>query len=476
MYAAVLPRDADLDAFRAVARQCLALGLAPREVTFVSPDDVSLFAALPAVDALLPISVPRAYAELSGDVICHAAPDRLALLYEALWRITHGERDLLMRAADKAVATLEGYAKAVRRDIHKMHAFLRFRARQLDGETVYTAWFEPQYFILRRAVPFFVDRFANMEWIIATPQGVAAWRGGALSYGPPLAKPETADDPVLDDVWLTYYRTTFNPARVRPKAMLAEMPKHYWRNMPETAAIPDMVAQAHGRVVAMELREADAPPLFATKVAGRAAPEAAIARTPLADLRAEASACRRCSLYAPATQAVFGEGPADAQLVFVGEQPGDQEDIAGRPFVGPAGELFDRALSEAGIVRSSVYVTNAVKHFKYVPRGKRRIHQKPNAGEVQACKWWLDRELAELAPKLVVALGATAAQALTGRAVAVLRARGPADFQGRRGFITVHPSFLLRLPEAERQREEFVRFVDDLVRVRTMLAAADVAA
>jgi DNA polymerase len=173
---------------------------------------------------------------------------------------------------------------------------------------------------------------------------------------------------------------------------------------------------------------------------------------------------------------VFGEGPQDAVLVFVGEQPGDREDREGRPFVGPAGVLFDRALAEAGIARGKVYVTNAVKHFKYQPRGKRRIHQKPNAGEVTACKWWLDRELAAIRPALVVALGATAARSLAGRIVPIMKNRGPADFRGHAGFITVHPSSLLRVPEQDRKAEAYKAFVADLRRIRGLLEAENAAA
>src|SRR5262249_38647740 len=145
-----------------------------------------------------------------------------------------------------------------------------------------------------------------------------------------------------------------------------------------------------------------------------------------------------------------------------GEQPGDQEDIAGRPFVGPAGQLLDKALAEAGIARREVYLTNAVKHFKYEPRGKRRIHKKPNAGEIRACRWWLEKELAALKPALVVALGATAAQALSGRPVSVLRDRGPTEFAGLPGYLTIHPSYLLRLPEEADKEAEFHKFVSDL--------------
>jgi len=206
----------------------------------------------------------------------------------------------------------------------------------------------------------------------------------------------------------------------------------------------------------------------------RAAPEP-VPRVPLPELREEARHCRRCDLYKHATQTVFGEGRAGARLVFVGEQPGDREDIAGRPFVGPAGALFDRALEDAGIARKDAYITNAVKHFKFEERGKRRLHKRPNAGEIKACKWWLDRELATIRPDVVVALGATAAQALVGRAVPVLRARGPADFHGQAGFITVHPSMLLRIPEPERKADEYRKFIADLRRVRKMMEKIEAA-
>jgi DNA polymerase len=183
----------------------------------------------------------------------------------------------------------------------------------------------------------------------------------------------------------------------------------------------------------------------------------------LTTLRKEAAVCTRCDLYRHATQTVFGEGPANAEIVLVGEQPGDQEDLAGKPFVGPAGKILDRALDDAGIERRKTYVTNAVKHFKFAPRGKRRIHSKPNAGEMKACGFWLEREVAVLKPRVVVALGATAAQALSGKAVAIGRTRGRAlELMGVRGLITVHPSFLLRLPDEASKAAEYKAFVADL--------------
>src|SRR4051794_33398765 len=181
-------------------------------------------------------------------------------------------------------------------------------------------------------------------------------------------------------------------------------------------------------------------------------------------LREEATHCRACPLWKNATQTVFGEGPQHAQIVLVGEQPGDKEDLAGKPFVGPAGNMLDRALAEAGIDRKKVYVTNAVKHFKFVPRGKIRLHQKPATPEIRACRPWYERELAAVRPSLVVAMGATAAQCVLGKLTPINKNRGRpvASEDGTAVLVTVHPSYLLRLPDEESKAREYTRFVDDL--------------
>ena len=468
MYSVPLRIDADEQCFRITARHCLAMKLPPSDISFTTEGQANLFATLPATDEGEPFTIPRSFAELLRDAVCHSATDRFALLYGVLWRIHRGERKLAENLADPAVARLHGYAHNVRRDIHKMHAFLRFREQIVDGRSLFSSWFEPQHFILRCAAPFFADRFAGMDWVIATPIGTAAWDRAALVYGPPAAKPTAASDVILDDLWLTYYRTTFNPARLRIKAMTAEMPKHYWTNMPESTLIPSMIAGAGKRVDEMRMRAPLPPPVFAEKIAaGAKATERPAAGSP-DELATEIRACRRCPLHCAATRAVPGEGPANARIMLVGEQPGDREDLAGRPFVGPAGQMLDKALAEAGLARDRLYLTNAVKHFKYEPRGKRRIHQKPNAGEVQTCKWWLDREIALVKPRLIVALGATAAGALAARPVSVTKQRGAMMFGEMQGFVTVHPSFLLRVPDEERKAEEFHSLVSDLDRVREL--------
>ena len=202
--------------------------------------------------------------------------------------------------------------------------------------------------------------------------------------------------------------------------------------------------------------------------AGRRIEPRSNARAAWEALLKDARACTRCELYKFGTQTVFGEGPLDASILFVGEQPGDQEDLAGRPFVGPAGQLFDAALEKAGIDRSQVYVTNAVKHFKFVLRGKRRIHNKPDTGEIEACRWWLEHERELIRPPVTVALGATAARSLVGKTVTISRARdAPLTLaDGGECWVTVHPSFLLRIPEEERRRQERALFLRDLKRIK----------
>src|ERR1700676_42329 len=197
----------------------------------------------------------------------------------------------------------------------------------------------------------------------------------------------------------------------------------------------------------------------------------------LQTLREEASRCRACHLWKDATQTVFGEGPQHAQVMLVGEQPGDKEDLAGKPFVGPAGLMLDRALEQAGIDRKKVYVTNAVKHFKCVRRGKIRLHQKPNTPEIKACRQWYERELAAIKPDLVVAMGATAAQSVFGKITPINKNRGRLiDLDdGIKALVTVHPSYLLRLPDEDARAREYERFVDDLKIAAALLRKSDAA-
>jgi len=352
----------------------------------------------------------------------------------------------------------------VRRDVHKMRAFVRFREAADDDGPRYVAFFEPEHHIVRANAAFFVNRFAAMRWSILTPEVSIHWDGTTLTEGPGATRADAPEGDPTEEVWKTYYSSIFNPARVKVGAMLKEMPRKYWRNMPETALVPGLIAGAQARESGM-IETARARPNDGIGGNSQVAWEA---------LRDEAAGCTRCPLYKPATQTVFGEGPVDAPLMFVGEQPGDQEDLAGHPFVGPAGQLFDRALATAAIDRSRTYVTNAVKHFKFEPRGKRRIHAKPGTGEIDACRWWIEQERMLVRPQVTVALGATAARSLFNRTVTIGRERGRAMTlaEGGTAFITVHPSYLLRLPDKGQAEEEFGRFVEDLKMAQAAISAA----
>ncbi|PKP91307.1 MAG: uracil-DNA glycosylase [Alphaproteobacteria bacterium HGW-Alphaproteobacteria-16] len=455
----------DFDGWRAAARALALADVPPDRVRWQvgdAPGDLFGDADAPPLSPVAAdgFSVPRRFVDLAGSVILHRDPERFALLYKMLVRLRR-EPGLIADSADPLYRRLFELAKAVRRDIHKMRAFLRFReTADADGGARFVAWFEPEHHILRANAGFFVRRFATMRWSILTPDGSIHWDGIAVTEGPPAAKGDAPDGDPIEAVWKTYYGSTFNPARLKIDAMTREMPKKYWKNMPEAALIPDLIANAQRRESAMIAAAHTAPPSHAS--AGEA----------LSALREEAAQCRRCPLWQPATGTVFGEGPADARLMFVGEQPGDQEDLAGRPFVGPAGQLFDRALKDAGVDRATAYVTNAVKHFKFEQRGKRRIHSRPDTGEIQACRWWVDQERDIVKPLVTVALGATAAHSLLGRAVTISKMRGApiALADGSEGWVTVHPSYLLRLPDADRREAEYAAFVADLQRIGERVA------
>ncbi|MFL5133089.1 MAG: UdgX family uracil-DNA binding protein [Microvirga sp.] len=462
-----LKTGADLHNFRRAVRWLIAEELAPQHVVFAIDDAPGLFGQEATGDAPA-VSIPKGVARLVEHVVCHSDPERYALLYQLVWRVRNGERDLLEIASDPLVHRIDLMARAVRRDLHKMHAFVRFRRMTQDDLERFAAWFEPEHFILEAAGPFFIDRFRSMDWTILTPIGSMRWDRATLTFGPPARREDAPNDDSFEEGWRGYYESVFNPARVNPTAMRAEMPKKYWRNMPETAAIPGLIQTASGRVERMIEQEATMP----TKRTPERALEAMWDQEPKSLKELNAIIAKAGPLVPGATQAVFGEGPAHAEIVFVGEQPGDQEDLQGRPFVGPAGKLFTKAMTEAGIDRKDVYLTNAVKHFKFEQRGHRRIHSKPTAGEVKHYRPWLVKELELVKPKLVVALGGTALLALTGKSTPITRSRGRARFGSYEGYVTVHPSYLLRLPDEATKREAYEAFLNDLRRIHD-LAQAD---
>ena len=478
MHRVQLSGPTDFGGWREAARRLGRQGVDPADVVWsVAGESGDLFGEpeTPDVPPEGPaFAVPRAFVDLAETVILHSDPERFALLYQMLCRL-RSDHDALEDSVDPRVARLNGLAKSVRRDIHKMHAFVRFRTVETEAGECFVAWFEPEHHIVEAAAPFFARRFASMRWSILTPERSVHWDGEILRLSEGVDRSQAPSEDALEDLWRRYYASIFNPARLKVQAMMSEMPQKYWRNLPEASLIKPLIEQAERRSADMVHATPSAPNPRPQRVraVAREASLASVAAGTIDALRAEAAGCRRCPLWAPATQTVFGEGPENAEIVFVGEQPGDQEDLAGRPFVGPAGQVFDAALDEVGIDRGRVYVTNAVKHFKFVPRGKRRLHQKPNVSEIVACHWWLARELDILRPRLVVALGATAVRSLTGRTMTLAAAREQ-KLQTESGtalLATIHPSYLLRLPDEALKAREHARFLADLRRVAELAKA-----
>jgi uracil-DNA glycosylase len=426
MHLITLDHETDFDGWRRAARALVLNDVSPSEVVW-RMHDAREPKAVPPETPPGTFNVPAKFVELAKLAILHRDPERFALLYRLLWRLRR-DHDLLMAADDPDVAEASAMADAVQRDIEHMQAQLRFREIGREHKAHYVAWFAPAHRIAAAAAPFFASRFADMPWSILTPDACAHWDGYAVTITPGIS--ETPDASRLEETWRRTCADIFNPARPRT------------RNPPPAPAVEP-------REPSMTRKPASRKPMAAES---------------LTTLRAEAADCRACPLWKDATQTVFGEGPARARLMLVGEQPGDKEDLAGKPFVGPAGNMLDRALAEAGIEREKVYVTNAVKHFKFVPRGKIRLHQKPSTPEIKACRQWYERELAAIQPDFVVAMGATAAQCVFGKITPINRNRGRliTSDDGTRALVTVHPSYLLRLPDEEAKAREYKRFVDDL--------------
>lgn len=485
MQVARLAHETDFDGWRKAARAFRLEGVEPSQARFLvgEGEQGGLFdtpvSARSDTDAAkrepeAAFAVPKAFVDLAQVVILHRSADRFDLLYRLLWRL-RDEPDLIKVVSDADVADAMDRAKNVSRASHKMKAFVRFRQVQDDQGEAWVAWFEPAHRVLERTAPFFARRFTIMRWSILTPDGSVFWDGDSLTFGPPATRDMAPTEDEIEDFWKTYYASTFNPARLKTGTMQGEMPKRYWKNLPEAALIPELIAQASAREQQMVAAPASAPnprlaqtlsPIIRSdEVADDYVP------TTLEDLNRAVQGCRRCPLWRDATQGVCGVGTKAAPMMIVGEQPGDQEDLSGQPFVGPAGQVLNSALDEVGIDRSEAWVTNAVKHFKHEPRGKRRLHKTPTAGETTACRWWLDSERRLVKPRLIVALGATAAFGVLNRKVTISKERGQpiALYDGSTLMITAHPSYLLRIPDEAGRAAERLRFIEDLARVRTAL-------
>ncbi|SNS84224.1 DNA polymerase [Granulicella rosea] len=508
-----VPLQSDFEAWRAAARDALHAGFRPEELDLQDatvPSTLALTLDTDDVATGAPIVRPhtsKAFLETAAIVAVHRSPDRWNLLYRVLYRL-QSERNLLQIETDDDVSQLVRLEAQVRRDLHKMHAFVRFRkvmeasdpserpvvvdepipidpdphAHHLVlvtptpfGEVKteieacpppvsipdkdcehFVAWYEPDHRILPLAAPFFAERFAIMRWSILTPEASVSWDPIAkkLIFGPGVPRESAPAEDELEDLWRTYYASIFNPARLNQEAMRSEMPVRYWKNLPEVALLPALIGGAQTRVAAMVKRQQQQPTAEPFLPAQRSLPA----------LRDALPSCKGCELYCHATQVVPGVGASNSPLMLVGEQPGDQEDVQGLPFVGPAGKLLHKALAELNIDPASIYMTNAVKHFKFIRRGKIRLHQSPRMSEITACKPWLLAEIEALRPRVILCLGATASKSLLGGTFALMRDRGKilATPHAERVLATVHPSAVLRGRDQQSIEQLYQFLKDDL--------------
>jgi probable DNA metabolism protein len=457
------------DAWRKAARDLLQRGAKPEDIELVDAFEnnaPSLFGASEAEITAAPedreVRVPAEFVRRAEIVACHRDPQRWNLLYRLLWRM-QSNRHLLRVEVDHDVAAFLKLEHQVKRDLHKMHAFVRFRKVEDEDGEHFIAWYEPAHHVLTLAAPFFRERFAVMRWSILTPDGTVLWdpQRKSLSFGPGMPRTQAPQADELEQVWRTYYKSIFNPARTNMSSMRSEMPVRYWKNLPEIADLPQLVQEADKRVQGMIARQ--------TKASAQSFVPSDHA---LPVLAAAIPGCRGCELYTCATQPVFGRGPAAAKLMLVGEQPGDEEDLSGEPFVGPAGRLLNVLMAEAGLDRSATYVTNAVKHFKFKEVGRKRLHDNPRMSEILACRPWLQAEIETVKPSLVVCLGASAAKSLLGAQFAVTRDRGKilSCAWAERVVATFHPSAILRATVPAHATEVREALLSDLRLARELTA------
>jgi probable DNA metabolism protein len=474
-----LASETDFEGWRIAARSLLVQGIPPENLDWRVGESCGLFDTADLVANSMDqqqnqtqtrqFKVPRDFIALCRKAILHSDPSRFGLLYRLLWRMQQEPR-LLQVSFDADVVQLQTMVKAVQRDLHKMKAFVRFREIESDGgESEFVAWFEPSHHIVEASAAFFTGRFTNMRWSILTPEICMHWDGKTLSYSAGARKADAPAEDAGEDLWRSYYRSIFNPARLKVAAMQSQMPKKYWRNLPEAPLIAELILNSAQRMNHMIAAQPTEPQRkIVTYKPIRQVPDplanASDAAKALHILNEHMLSASEFPLAANATQAVLGTGMAPARIMLLGEQPGEQEDLSGQPFIGPAGQLLDRAMHDAGIVRSEIYITNTLKHYKFKRQGTRRMHLVPGVDDINTYLPWLLAEIAIVQPQIIVALGKVAARAITGEAQGMEASRGKlvSLLNGGQAIVTYHPSYILRTADQATKRLRYETLVADL--------------
>ena len=435
-------RAMDFPQWRQQARLALANGIAPEAIHWQDARqaegglfgcDQELDAEEPAVTTAADstVRIPASFLQTLRRLAAVSYEDRWNFLYKLLVRVSREGAGLLTDPLDEDAQQVRSWLKELHRDSHKMKAFLRFRQK---SDNFYTARYEPQHFVLQDLQEFFCKRFASMNFVIETPWERLAYIGGEGQHEWTREPWQGIEDDAMDELWLTYYKHTYNPARMNLKATLAEMPKKLWKNMPETKLIPELLAGSAAAVAEM----IDKAPLSLPFDPGEV--------KSLAELQQYLQGCRGCALSHGFGNAVPGDGAPAASIMLVGEQPGDKEERQGSVFVGPAGQVLDEALAQCKLKRESLYITNAVKHFRHQNGPTGRIHQRPAQSSVHACRPFLMSELRLVRPQVVVCLGLTALKSFFGSLARLDQPVQSLDFGwGPIAFVaSCHPAAILR--------------------------------
>ncbi len=394
-------------------------------------------------------NVSREFLELAFQVSAFRDPSTWSLLYRSLYRLVYEEKRLLENPLDQDVMEMEARARLVSRDVHKMKAFVRFKEVQNEEGTVYMAWHNPDHRIMRLAAPFFKDRFNGMKWVIMTSDETASWDGEELTYSEGVPREKAPTDDTMEDLWKTYYKAIFNPARIKIAAMKKELPVRHWKTLPETELITSLIQDAPQRLEEFYESQRSAGSVKEQNF------------NTIEELNVSLAQCRACGICEKATAPVPGFGPLNPKIMIIGEQPGNEEDLQGKPFMGPAGEVLNKALESVGIERDGLYLTNAVKGFKYIPKSNMRWHKGASITELTTCKSWLKKEIEIVKPEMIVCLGRSAALSIVGKMVKIEDTRGKffESAYAKHTIILPHPAAILR--DREDKEEAFRDFVAD---------------
>lgn len=438
--------DPTFDSFRQKARQLISKNIHYNEVEWKTSSEGFFFGEIwQDIHTEITFNVPKDYVELAVKVSAFRDDSVWALLYRSLYRVVIEDKNLFLNPLDPDVMELQSKAKLVGRDIHKMKAFVRFKEVSTEEGQVFMAWHNPDHRIIRLAAPFFQDRFNGMKWVIMTSDETANWDGNELTFTPGVAQEDAPTFDDKEDLWKTYYKAIFNPGRLKISAMKKELPVRHWKTLPETELITELINEAPHRLEKFYDSQRQAP---------------SVQFKNLHELNAELAKCRACGICEKATAPVSGSGPSDAEIMFIGEQPGNEEDLQGKPFIGPAGEVLNRGLKDVGIDREGLYLSNAVKGFKYIPKAHLRWHKGATITEIKTCSSWLKKEIELVKPKMIVCLGRSAALSVIGKMVKIEDVRGKffETALSPKTIVLPHPASILRdMNDKEKAYDMFVR-------------------